>query len=440
MAETSPRGRFEWHELLTSDTDAAAKFYPAVTGWGIMPFADDPSYRMWTVAGVPIGGLLALPDEAKAMGEPPNWLPYIAVPDVDMAVRQAMAMSARTYVEPRDIPNVGRFAVLADPQGATFAVYSAAGRWPGHEGPATIGEFSWHELMTSDWRSALVFYQALFGWDTTSSMDMGPGGIYQMFGRNGIPLGGIYNKPPNVEGGARWLSYVRVPDADKLVKVVVKRGGAVVSGPMEVPGGDRIVTCRDPQGAQFAVHTLAADIQASGGGASSSAPAAKAPAAKAPAAKAPAAKAPAAKASAAKAPAAKASAAKAPAAKAPAAKAPAAKAAAVKRAPARVTKKARRGAKPRATARSRARTRSKAKAASSRGTRRKSAGRSAAGRKRAARVAARRTAKLTRPKRTTRGSASRRPAGPKRRSASRRPAGGKRRSASRGPAGRKRRR
>ncbi len=412
MAETSPRGRFEWHELLTSDTDAAAKFYPAVTGWGIMPFADDPSYRMWTAAGASIGGLMALPDEAKAMGEPPNWLPYVAVPDVDITVRQAMAMSARTYVEPRDIPNVGRFAVLADPQGATFAVYSAAGRWPGHEGPANMGEFSWHELMTSDWRSALVFYQALFGWDATSSMDMGPGGIYQMFGRNGIPLGGIYNKPPNVEGGARWLGYVRVPDADKLVQVVVKRGGAVVSGPMEVPGGDRIVTCRDPQGAQFAVHTLAADIQSRAGGAAS-APSAKAPAAKAPAASA-------------------------PSAKAPAAKAPAAKAPAAKRAAARVTKKARRGAKPRATARSRARTKSKAKAASARGTRRKSAGRGAAARKRATRVAARRTAKATRPKRGTRRASSRGPAARKRGSASRGPAARKRGSASRGPAARKR--
>ncbi len=402
MAETSPRGRFEWHELLTTDPQAAAKFYPAVTGWGIMPYDADPSYRMWTAAGVPMGGLMALPDEAKAMGEPPHWLPYVAVPDVDISVRQATAMSARTYVEPKDIPNVGRFAVLADPQGATFAVYRAAGRWPGHEGPATMGEFSWHELMTSDWKSALVFYQALFGWDTTSSMDMGPGGIYQMFGRHGIPLGGMYNRPPNVEGGARWLSYVRVPDADSLVKVVVKRGGMVMSGPMEVPGGDRIVTFRDPQGAQFAVHTVAADIQASAGGAPSSAPAAKAPAAKAPAAKA-------------------------PAAKAPAAKAPAAKAPAGKRAPARVTKKARRGAKPRATARSRARTKSKAKAASSRGTRRKSARRGGAGKKRAARVAARRTAKATRPKRSTRRPATRAPAGRKRRAASRRPAGRKRR-------------
>ena len=259
MPETFPRGRFVWHELLTTAPDAAVRFYGTVVGWGVEPYPNAPDYRVWTMRGTSMGGLMRLPEEARRMGAPPNWLTYVAVPDVDTTLRQAQGLGARVVVQPREIPSVGRFATLADPAGASFAVFRPAGDQMGSDEP-TPGDFSWHELATNDWRSAWEFYRALFGWEKADAMDMGPAGTYQMFRRVGHPriLGGLYNKPPEMPAPPHWLSYVQVPGADAAAETVTKLGGKVVNGPMEVPGGDRIAMCIDPQGAAFAVHSVAA--------------------------------------------------------------------------------------------------------------------------------------------------------------------------------------
>ncbi len=256
MPAPSLRGRFVWHELMTTDPDAAARFYPAVTGWKVQTWDQNPSYRLWTMGDVPMGGLMALPDDARRMGTPPSWLTYVGVPDVDATVRRATSLGGRTHAGPQDIP-VGRFAVLADPQGATFGVYKPS-QQPARGDDAMIGDFSWHELATTDYKAAWAFYRALFGWEPTESMDMGPDGTYWMFGLagGGRSLGGMYNKPASLPA-ARWLAYVKVASADTAARTAQRGGGRLVSGPMDVPGGGRIAQCVDPQGAVIAVHAVA---------------------------------------------------------------------------------------------------------------------------------------------------------------------------------------
>ena len=144
--------------------------------------------------------------------------------------------------------------MLADPQGAAFAVFTPDGEAPGHEGEARVGEFSWHELATHDSPAAYRFYERLFQWEKMSTMDMGGGALYQMFGRAGVMLGGMFNNPPNSSTPPGWLHYVRVADLAQAIDAVTTQGGHVVSGPMEVPGGDTIAQCVDPQGARFALH------------------------------------------------------------------------------------------------------------------------------------------------------------------------------------------
>lgn len=261
MAALNPRGRFVWHELMTTDPRAAERFYAGVTKWGVTPFPDDPSYRMWTVGKTPIGGIMDLPQEARAMGAPSQWLPYVHVPSVDDSVRLAESRGARVYTQPQDIPNVGRFAVLADPWGATFAVFTSPNPM-GHDNDAEIGEFSWHELTTDDVSAAFDFYQALFGWEKRHAMDMGPAGVYQLYGRGGRDLGGIYKTTPDMGGRSRWLCYVRVPSADAAAASVTAAGGRVFHAPSDVPGGGRIAMCIDPQGAAFAVHATAVAVKA----------------------------------------------------------------------------------------------------------------------------------------------------------------------------------
>jgi predicted enzyme related to lactoylglutathione lyase len=250
------RGRFVWHDLMTTDIEGAKQFYSAIAGWGTQLWGDTtPPYTMWTVGQAPIGGTMALPDEVAQSGTPPHWLTYIESPDVDETVTRATQLGATTFVPPTDIPTVGRFAVLADPQGAMFAVFTPLTTSPAHDGPPNVGEFSWHELATSDLSAGFAFYEELFGWSKTSAMDMGGGATYQMFGKGEVPVGGMYATSPEKPMPPNWLPYIRVPDADVTAERAKSLGAMIVQGPMEVPGGDRIAVLVDPQGAAVAVHS-----------------------------------------------------------------------------------------------------------------------------------------------------------------------------------------
>jgi hypothetical protein len=185
---------------------------------------------------------------------PPHWFAHITTPDVDAAVATATRLGGRLLAPVRDIPTVGRYAVLADPQGATFSAFAPENQSPDTEGPPPVGQFMWQELTTSDAVAAFSFYHTLFGWEHTSEMDMGPDGKYYMFGlkQDGEALGGMYS---GATGGQKpaWLHYIRVTDVDRSALQIPKLGGKVVRPPMAVPGGSRIVVGLDPQGAAFAL-------------------------------------------------------------------------------------------------------------------------------------------------------------------------------------------
>ena len=149
-----------------------------------------------------------MPEEAKQQGAPPHWLGYVAVPSVDETLAQAEGLGGKKLMGPMDIPTVGRTAVIQDPQGAVLAIYTSPDDAPGHDGEPAIGEFSWHELYTSDYVLDFDFYSALFGWVKTESMEMGPGNVYQMYGRS---MGGMMTKPAEMPGPPYWLYYVNGP-------------------------------------------------------------------------------------------------------------------------------------------------------------------------------------------------------------------------------------
>lgn len=250
-----PRGRFVWYELMTTDPDAAQAFYGNVVGWTAEPWMGGPEpYTVWKNGDSGIGGVMNLPDEAVQGGAPPHWLAHIAVPDVDASVERATSKGGTLYAGPMDVPTVGRFAVLGDPQGAVFAVFAPEGEAPGHDGMARPGEFSWHELTTSDHQAAFDFYSDLVGWEKTGEFDMGEMGMYQMYGQGEATYGGMMDQPPGDPMPPRWLFYVRVADLDATIERVRNNGGQLLHGPMEVPGGDHVAICMDPQGAAFALH------------------------------------------------------------------------------------------------------------------------------------------------------------------------------------------
>ena len=253
MADASVLGRILWYELLTSDVDAAEAFYKKVVGWTVTPFkGGDQRYDMWARAGgKTIGGVMKLP---KGMNVPPHWGMYVGVPKLEDGVARVEKLGGSALSPVIDIPDVGRTRTMKDPQGAMFSVYEPANA-PQAEAPPEMGDGSWHELYTTDAESALKFYGDLFGWKPTETMDMGPAGKYYMFGR-GWPLGGMMNKTGEMVNvmPTAWSFYFRVPDIDAGAEKIKANGGKIVNGPMEVPGGDRIVMGIDPQGAAFNLH------------------------------------------------------------------------------------------------------------------------------------------------------------------------------------------
>ena len=252
MSNEEVRGRFVWYDLNSSDKEAAIAFYSTIVGWETMELEGlETPYTMWVNGDRPLGGVVPLPPDAPA---PPHWESYIGTPDVDATVARARELGANVLHGPADIPTVGRFAILFDPQGALICFYTPADASP-DPGPPGLGDFSWHELMVDDYESAFGFYAELFGWQVIEDNDMGEYGIYRIFGRDETPMGGMFNKPPGTP--SVWIYYVSVDDVDAKAEAVVAAGGEIMHGPMEVPGGDRIVQCKDPQGAVFALHAKA---------------------------------------------------------------------------------------------------------------------------------------------------------------------------------------
>ena len=248
-------GRLVWTELMTTDMKAAESFYKEVVGWTSEPFAGSPMpYTVFKRSGASagVGGLM---DRPAGMNMPPFWSMYIAVPKLEDAVAQTKKLGGSELSEIIDIPTIGRMQMLKDPQGAAFYIIQPTPRDNPPDRDPEVGEASWLELMTSDQPAATKFYQELFGWQPTDAMDMGDMGKYQMFNRGSRMLGGMMNKPKELaQVPPHWAIYFRVPDINAAADRVKANGGTILNGPMEVPGGDWILTAMDPQGAAFSLH------------------------------------------------------------------------------------------------------------------------------------------------------------------------------------------
>lgn len=250
-------GDFIWYELVSPDPDGARSFYEAVVGWTIEARpSGEMDYRMISSGEGNAAGLMRLTDEMAAGGARPAWLGYVGVDDVDAMVGSISDGGGTIHMGPWDIPNVGRMAFVADPQGAPFYVMrgssgetSTAFSYDTPRG----GHCAWNELSTSDPAAALHFYGQRFGWVKDGDMDMGPLGKYEFLrhGDKGM-IGAVMPMMPGVPMPV-WTYYFRVPDIDAAATAIRDNGGTVVMEPMEIPGGDFSMNAIDPQGAHFAL-------------------------------------------------------------------------------------------------------------------------------------------------------------------------------------------
>lgn len=253
-------GAFIWYELMTTDADAAGRFYSAVVpGWRLgerMP--GDVDYRgIERSDGGNAGGVLQLDDSMRTQGARPTWLGYINVDDVDDAVRSIEQAGGKALMPAFDVPNVGRIAMVSDPQGAPFYVMTPIPPEGTEDkrsdvfSPDAEQRVSWNELSTSDPVAARKFYTGQFGWSADEFMDMGEMGEYRFIERDGTRIGALCGVMPGQ--APQWRYYIRVPSIAASAEAVRAGGGTVAMGPHEVPGGDHIIIGIDPHGAAFAL-------------------------------------------------------------------------------------------------------------------------------------------------------------------------------------------
>jgi uncharacterized protein len=249
QAQTNPHGSFIWYELITPDPEAAKSFYEHVVGWTVED--DGTGYPHLKAGQDYAGGMLALTDEMRAHGARPVWLGYVGVDDVDSTVEAAVSDGGRVLMAARDMPNVGRFALLADPDGAPFYVMRGAQ----DERSCAFStdqpqHVRWNELSTSDPQGAVAFYGKHFGWAEEGGMDMGEMGLYRFINHDGVMIGAIMPRMAQMPVSL-WTYYFGVDDIDRAAGAIEERGGKILNGPMEIPGGEYALNAMDPQGAAF---------------------------------------------------------------------------------------------------------------------------------------------------------------------------------------------
>jgi hypothetical protein len=248
---------FIWYELMTPDPEASKSFYDQVVGWTIGEGAPEfNGYRMIGRSdGGNAGGVLPLTADMQSHGARPMWLGYLHVGDVDAAVAGIEQAGGRSLMK-HDIPNVGRIALVTDPQGAPFYVMKPTppeGREKEASDVFSVDQpqhVRWNELSTTDPEGAIDFYRRQFGWGQEGDMDMGEMGKYRFIQQGSTTVGAVMRKPPQLPVSL-WTYYIGVDDIDRAAEAIKSGGGQILNGPMEIPGGEFALNAMDPQGAPF---------------------------------------------------------------------------------------------------------------------------------------------------------------------------------------------
>ena len=250
-------GTFSWVELSTTDPDAAKDFYGGLFGWEAedLPIPDGGVYSMMKLDGARAAAIQRIPEAQQ--GLPPFWFNYITVASADETAEAAKAAGANVHVDPFDVMDAGRMAVVMDPTGAAFGMWEPRGTI-GAEVVNDPGSLTWNELATGDVANAQAFYEQVFGW-SHEAMDTGGAPPYWVIRHDGAASGtngGVRElAPEQAEAGVppHWLPYFTVESADAAAAKAGELGGTTMFGPIELPTGSRIAVLADPQGAAFAV-------------------------------------------------------------------------------------------------------------------------------------------------------------------------------------------
>jgi uncharacterized protein len=242
-------GTFSWTDLSTTDQDGAKKFYGELFGWDAddQPVGDGMTYSMMNVGGKPVAAIALQNEMQRQAGAPPAWNSYVTVESADESADRAAKLGANVIVPPFDVMEVGRMAVIQDPQGGFFMLWQPKL----HIGASIVsahGALSWNELATADLDASAEFYAELFGWQAEPMEGMEfP---YRVIQNAGNSNGGIRPSQPNEP--CYWLVYFGTDDIDASLAKSTELGGTTLVGATDI-GIGKIAVLRDPQGAVFAL-------------------------------------------------------------------------------------------------------------------------------------------------------------------------------------------
>jgi len=257
MSSSAVLGQFLWHELLTADPAAGAGFYSKVLGWSAQPWEGNADYTMLSHGKVPVGGARVVGKDALASKAGPNWLTYVGVPNIEAALAAVKDKGGQVIHPVTGVgSDGGRYAVIADPQGAAIGVYEPGAGMSGGSADSASAPVVWHELTAEDPVAALQFYKDIFGWEVVGTHPMGGDvGTYYLFGKGTTQMGGAFVRGKHLAPSwPRWLVYLAVPSVTAAVEAAKAAGGQVLNGPHQVPGGNWIAQVIDSHGVPVALH------------------------------------------------------------------------------------------------------------------------------------------------------------------------------------------
>jgi predicted enzyme related to lactoylglutathione lyase len=238
-------GKFVWHEQVSPDPEQAQEFYTQLFGWGTEVFKPgEADYTMISSGGQSHGGI----SKALEGAPPPHWLSHVRVEKLEDTIEKAKSAGGKLAAGPFEMGEVGRIAIIGDPQGAYVSAYQPEG-----EGPTPEGVFVWDELATNDVDGAQRFYEAVFGWSTS---EMGPEyGGYRIFKRAETDETGVAGvmAVQDESTPTHWQPYVAVDDPDATTAKAKELGGSALMEPTDVPNVGRLGVLADPQGATFGI-------------------------------------------------------------------------------------------------------------------------------------------------------------------------------------------
>jgi len=243
-------GKVVWADLVTPDLDGARRFYAGLFGWTFRDVrAGDKNFVVALLDGRPVAGLVQRPVPTGERRQP-AWLTFISVLDVGEAEKTALAHGGKVLSPPRAYPKRGRQAILADPQGAVFAVLQSSSGDPA-DVLASPGDWIWSSLITRDANAGAAFYQAIFGYEVFE-LASDDGSEHHLLATDGYARASANSLPTNVSGlHTHWLNFVRVVSTNDAVAKAVALGGRVLIEPHLDRHGGMVAIVADPSGAPF---------------------------------------------------------------------------------------------------------------------------------------------------------------------------------------------